>query len=143
VSGEIKYSTSSGSGHWVYSPQYKKIEQRNGFIYIYYSSYGYDWWEINKEISDRRLKRDIKDSEINALDVINKLKTYSFTKEYDGKVTDIDCGIMAQDVEELMPQAFKQLPDDIKSYSPFEMMPYLIKGIQELTKEIEVLKNGK
>lgn len=143
VSGEIKYSTSSGSGHWVYSPQYKKIEQRNGFIYIYYSSYGYDWWEINKEISDRRLKRDIKDSEVNALDVINKLKTYSFTKEYDGKVTDIDCGIMAQDVEELMPQAFKQLPDDIKSYSPFEMMPYLIKGIQELTKEIEVLKNGK
>ena len=143
VSGEIKYSTSSGSGHWVYSPQYKKIEQRNGFIYIYYSSYGYDWWEINKEISDRRLKRDIKYSEINALDVINKLKTYSFTKEYDGKVTDIDCGIMAQDVEELMPQAFKQLPDDIKSYSPFEMIPYLIKGIQELTKEIEVLKNGK
>nr|DAT96781.1 MAG TPA: minor structural protein [Bacteriophage sp.] len=143
VSGEIKYSTSSGSGHWVYSPQYKKIEQRNGFIYIYYSSYGYDWWEINKEISDRRLKRDIKDSEVNALDVINKLKTYSFTKEYDGKVTDIDCGIMAQDVEELMPQAFKQLPDDIKSYSAFEMIPYLIKGIQELTKEIEVLKNGK
>lgn len=143
VSGEIKYSTSSGSGHWVYSPQYKKIEQRNGFIYIYYSSYGYDWWEINKEISDRRLKRDIKDSEVKALDVINKLKTYSFTKEYDGKVSDIDCGIMAQDVEKLMPQAFKQLPDDIKSYSPFEMIPYLIKGIQELTKEIEVLKNGK
>ena len=143
VSGEIKYSTSSGSGHWVYSPQYKKIEQRNGFIYIYYSSYGYDWWEINKEISDRRLKRDIKNSEVNALDVINKLKTYSFTKEYDGKVTDIDCGIMAQDVEELMPQAFKQLPDDIKSYSTFEMIPYFIKGIQELTKEIEVLKNGK
>lgn len=143
VSGEIKYSTSSGSGHWIYSPQYKKIEQRGGFIYIYYSSYGYDWFEINKEISDRRLKRDIKDSEVNALDVINELKTYSFTKEYDGKVSDIDCGIMAQDVEKLMPQAFKQLPDDIKSYSPFEMIPYLIKGIQELTKEIEVLKNGK
>lgn len=140
VSGEIKYSTSSGSGHWVYSPQYKKIEQRNGFIYIYYSSYGYDWWEINKEISDRRLKRDIKDSEVNALDVINKLKTYSFIKEYDGKVTDIDCGIMAQDVEELMPQAFKQLPDDIKSYSPFEMIPYLIKGIQELTAENKLLQ---
>lgn len=143
VSGEIKYSTSSGSGHWIYSPQYKKIEQRGGFIYIYYSSYGYDWFEINKEISDRRLKRDIKDSEVNALDVINELKTYSFTREYDGKVSDIDCGIMAQDVEKLMPQAFKQLPDDIKSYSPFEMIPYLIKGIQELTKEIEVLKNGK
>ena len=143
VSGDIKYSTKNGSGHWISSPQYKKIEQKGGFVYIYYSSYGYDWWEINKEISDRRLKRDIKDSEVKALDVINQLKTYSFTKEYDGKVSDIDCGIMAQDVEKLMPQAFKQLPDDIKSYSPFEMIPYLIKGIQELTKEIEVLKNGK
>ena len=140
VSGDIKYSTSSGSGHWIYSPQYKKIEQRSGFIYIYYSSYGYDWFEINKEISDRRLKRNIKESEVNALEVINNLKTYSFTKEYEGKKADIDCGIMAQDVEELMPQAFKQLPDDIKSYSPFEMIPYLIKGIQELTAQNKLLK---
>ena len=50
---------------------------------------------------------------------------------------------MAQDVEQYVNPAFKQLPDDIKSYSAFEMIPYLIKGIQELTKEIEVLKNGK
>lgn len=143
VTGEIKYSTKFGSGQWISSPQYKKIEQKGGFAYIYYSSYGYDWWELNKEISDRRYKRDIKESKVNALETLSKLKTYSFTKEYDGQVKDIECGIMAQDIEELMPQAFKQLPDDIKSYSPFEMIPYLIKGIQELTKEIEVLKNGK
>ena len=143
VSGDIKYSTKAGTGHWISSPQYKKIEQKGGFAYIYYSSYGYDWWELNKEISDRRYKRDIKESKINALEVLSKLKTYSFTKEYDGQIKDIDCGIMAQDVEQYVNPAFKQLPDDIKSYSAFEMIPYLIKGIQELTKEIEVLKNGK
>lgn len=143
VSGDIKYSTKAGTGHWISSPQYKKIEQKGGFAYIYYSSYGYDWWELNKEISDRRYKRDIKESKVNALEVLSKLKTYSFTKEYDGQVKDIDCGIMAQDVEQYVNPAFKQLPDDIKSYSAFEMIPYLIKGIQELTKEIEVLKNGK
>ncbi|MEZ7743726.1 gp58-like family protein [Gemella sanguinis] len=143
VSGDIKYSTKAGTGHWISSPQYKKIEQKGGFAYIYYSSYGYDWWELNKEISDRRYKRDIKESKVNALEVLSKLKTYSFTKEYDGQVKDIDCGIMAQDVEQYVNQAFKQLPDDIKSYSAFEMIPYLIKGIQELTKEIEVLKHGK
>ena len=142
VSGDIKYSTKAGTGHWISSPQYKKIEQKGGFAYIYYSSYGYDWWELNKEISDRRYKRDIKESKVNALEVLSKLKTYSFTKEYDGQVKDIDCGIMAQDVEQYVNPAFKQLPDDIKSYSAFEMIPYLIKGIQELTKEIEVLKNG-
>lgn len=143
VSGDIKYSTKAGTGHWISSPQYKKIEQKGGFAYIYYSSYGYDWWELNKEISDRRYKRDIKESKVNALEVLSKLKTYSFTKEYDGQVKDIDCGIMAQDVEQYVNPAFKQLPDDIKSYSAFEMIPYLIKGIQELTKEIEVLKHGK
>lgn len=143
VSGDIKYSTKAGTGHWISSPQYKKIEQKGGFAYIYYSSYGYDWWELNKEISDRRYKRDIKESKINALEVLSKLKTYSFTKEYDGQIKDIDCGIMAQDVEQYVNPAFKQLPDDIKSYSAFEMIPYLIKGIQELTKEIEVLKHGK
>ena len=143
VSGDIKYSTKAGTGHWISSPQYKKIEQKGGFAYIYYSSYGYDWWELNKEISDRRYKRNIKESKINALEVLSKLKTYSFTKEYDGQIKDIDCGIMAQDVEQYVNPAFKQLPDDIKSYSAFEMIPYLIKGIQELTKEIEVLKNGK
>ena len=142
VSGDIKYSTKAGTGHWISRPQYKKIEQKGGFAYIYYSSYGYDWWELNKEISDRRYKRDIKESKVNALEVLSKLKTYSFTKEYDGQVKDIDCGIMAQDVEQYVNPAFKQLPDDIKSYSAFEMIPYLIKGIQELTKEIEVLKNG-
>lgn len=143
VSGDIKYSTKAGTGHWISSPQYKKIEQKGGFAYIYYSSYGYDWWELNKEISDRRYKRDIKESKVNALEVLSKLKTYSFTKEYDGQIKDIDCGIMAQDVEQYVNPAFKQLPDDIKSYSAFEMIPYLIKGIQELTKEIEVLKHGK
>lgn len=143
VTGEIKYSTKFGSGQWISSPQYKKIEQKGGFAYIYYSSYGYDWWELNKEISDRRYKRNIKESKVNALKTLSKLKTYSFTKEYDGQIKDIECGIMAQDVEQYVNPAFKQLPDDIKSYSAFEMIPYLIKGIQELTKEIEVLKHGK
>lgn len=140
VSGDIKYSTKNGTGHWISSPQYKKIEQKNGFAYIYYSSYGYDWWELNKEISDRRYKRNIQESKVNALDVIGKLKTYSFTKEYDGQVKDIECGIMAQDVEQHANPAFKQLPDDIKSYSAFEMIPYLIKGIQELTAQNKLLQ---
>lgn len=140
VTGEIKYLNQNSSGHWIYSPQYKKIEQRNGFAYIYYSSYGYDWWELNKEISDKRYKRNIQESKVNALDVIGKLKTYSFTKEYDGQVKDIECGIMAQDVEQHANPAFKQLPDDIKSYSAFEMIPYLIKGIQELTAQNKLLQ---
>jgi hypothetical protein len=150
VTGEIKYLNQGSSGHWISSPQYKRIEQRSGYAYIYYSSYGYDWFELNKEISDRRYKRNIKESEVNALEVLNKLNTYSYTKEYNGEVKDISCGIMAQEVEEHLPDAFKQLPDDIKSYGAFELVPYLVKGIQELSKkneklekEMEILKHGK
>ena len=47
---------------------------------------------------------------------------------------------MAQDFEQYVNPAFKQLPDDIKSYSAFEMIPYLIKGIQELTAQNKLLQ---
>lgn len=151
VTGNIIFNDGKGnSGRWLYSHRYERIENKNGYVYFYYPWASYDWVEANKEISDRRYKRNIKESEVNALEVLNKLNTYSYTKEYDGEVKDISCGIMAQEVEEHLPDAFKQLPDDIKSYGAFELVPYLIKGIQELSKkneklekEMEILKHGK
>lgn len=151
VTGNIIFNDEKGnSGRWLYSHRYERIENKNGYVYFYYPWASYDWVEANKEISDRRYKRNIKESEVNALEVLNKLNTYSYTKEYDGEVKDISCGIMAQEVEEHLPDAFKQLPDDIKSYGAFELVPYLIKGIQELSKkneklekEMEILKHGK
>ena len=151
VTGNIIFNDGKGnSGRWLYSHRYERIENKNGYVYFYYPWASYDWVEANKEISDRRYKRNIKESEVNALEVLNKLNTYSYTKEYDGEVKDVSCGIMAQEVEEHLPDAFKQLPDDIKSYGAFELVPYLVKGIQELSKkneklekEMEILKNGK
>lgn len=151
VTGNIFFNDGRGnSGKWLYSHNYERIENKSGYVYFYYPWGSYDWVDANKEISDRRYKRNIKESEVNALEVLNKLNTYSYTKEYDGNVKDISCGIMAQEVEEHLPDAFKQLPDDIKSYGAFELVPYLIKGIQELSKqndklqkEMEILKHGK
>ena len=107
---------------------------------MYYSGSGYDWIPMNKEISDRRYKSNIENSTVSGLDVIENLKTYSYRKEYDGKIEDISCGIMAQDVQKYVPEAFYENPDGAYSYRTFELVPYLIKAIQELNHKIEKLE---
>lgn len=143
VTGEIYYNNSAsggGSGYWISSPKYSRIEPSGGNLYLYYSGSGYDWIPMNKEISDRRYKSNIQDSSVSGLDVIEKLKTYSYHKEYDGKIEDISCGIMAQDVQKYAPEAFYENPDGAYSYRTFELVPYLIKAIQELNQKIEKME---
>ena len=142
VTGDIYYNNknSGKSGYWIYSPQYKQIMSENGYMYLVWSGGGSDWIPMNKEISDRRYKTNIEASAVSGLDVIESLKTYSYRKEYDGKIDDIACGIMAQDVQKYAPEAFYENPDGAYSYRTFELVPYLIKAIQELNQKIEKLE---
>lgn len=142
VTGHIYYNNenSGKSGYWIHSSQYSNFESSNNYLYLYYSGSGYDWIPMNKEISDRRYKSNIEDSTVSGLDVVKSLKTYSYRKEYDGKVEDIACGIMAQDVQKYAPEAFYENPDGAYSYRTFELVPYLIKAIQELNHKIEKLE---
>ena len=145
VTGDILYYNKDGSGvyvagKWMYSSEYTKIERSNGYLYLYRGSNGYNWIPLNKEISDRRYKSNIQDSQVSGLDVIENLKTYSYRKEYDGKIEDISCGIMAQDVQKYVPEAFFENPDGAYSYRTFELVPYLIKAIQELNQKIHKLE---
>ena len=143
VTGEIYYNNTAsggGSGYWISSPKYSKIEPSGGHLYLYYSGGGYDWIPMNKDVSDRRYKHNIEASTVSGLDVVEKLKTYSYRKEYDGKIEDIACGIMAQDVQKYVPEAFFENPDGAYSYRTFELVPYLIKAIQELNQKIEKME---
>ena len=147
VTGNIKYYPEGkilGGAHayWLYSGSYKKVDSSNGYMYFYAKGDNYyDWIPMNKEISDRRYKSNIEDSTVSGLDVVENLKTYSYRKEYDGKIEDIACGIMAQDVQKYAPEAFFENPDGAYSYRTFELVPYLIKAIQELNQKIEKLEN--
>ena len=146
VTGHIFYDNrqSGGkAGHWVSSEKYSHIEPSGGSLYLYYSGGGYDWIPMNKDVSDRRYKHNIEDSKVSALEVINRLKTYSYRKEYDGKIEDISCGIMAQDVQKYAPEAFLENPDGAYSYNTFVLVPYLIKAIQELNKKLEKVNEGR
>ena len=143
VTGDVFYfidREKNKVGYWVHSPSYKRLEESNGYIYLYRQAGGYSWIPLNKEISDRRYKNNIKDSQVSALDVIENLKTYSYRKEYDGKIEDIACGIMAQDVQQYAPEAFFENPDGAYSYNTFALVPYLIKAIQELNQKVERLE---
>ena len=136
VTGDIIFD----GGKWVYSNVYRKINMQGGYLYLYYTGGSYDWIPVNKEISDRRFKRDIQPSTVNGLEIINNLKTYSYTKEYDGKTEDIECGIMAQDVKEYAKSAFQEAPEEVQTYSTFKLVPYLIKAVQELSEKVEKLE---
>ena len=142
VTGHIYYNNenSGKSGYWIHSSKYSNFEPSNNYLYLYYSGSGYDWIPMNKEISDRRYKHNIEASTVSGLDVIESLKTYSYRKEYDGRIEDISCGIMAQDVQEFAPEAFFENPDGAYSYNTFALVPYLIKAIQELNQKIEKLE---
>lgn len=146
VSGNIYYITDDNTkegGYWIHSPSFKRIQESSGYIYLYRFDNSYSWIPVNKEISDRRYKHNIEDSKVSALEVINRLKTYSYRKEYDGKIEDISCGIMAQDVQRYAPEAFLENPDGAYSYNVFVLVPYLIKAIQELNQKLEKVNEGR
>nr|DAX71613.1 MAG TPA: Neck appendage protein [Caudoviricetes sp.] len=127
-------------GYYLHSDTFTRIQENAGYAYLYRQSGGYAWVSLNKDISDRRYKTNIQDSQVSALDVIEKLKTYSYRKEYDDKIEDIACGIMAQDVQKVAPEAFLENPDGAYSYNTFALLPYLIKAIQELNEKVERLE---
>ena len=91
--------------------------------------------------SDRRLKENITSTSIQALDEINQLNLVSFDFIKDKKHEEI--GLIAQEVERIIPQAISRNPDNPDDYLHIDytaLVPYLIKAIQELNKKVERLE---
>lgn len=141
------------NGTYTYSPNIKKIymEKGNGQTWIKYyigtvgpkdDEIAQYWNYVTMSASDKRYKSNIKPTEVNGLEIINNLKCYDYDiKLPHEKEKHINCGIMAQDVEIHMNEAHLVYPNGIQSYTPFEMQPYLIKAIQELSTENQQLKS--
>ena len=137
VTGKIGYD----GGVWIYSSEYEKIGRSSkDYFYLEKASGARDWFPAWNDTSDRRLKSNIQESSVSGVDVINRLKTYSYRKEFNNEVEDISCGIMAQDVQKYAPDAFREGPDGIYTYNTFALVPYLIKAIQELNQKIEKME---
>lgn len=137
VTGNIIYD----GGAWIYSSQYRKIGRSSTYyFYLEKANRERDYFLVSNDTSDRRLKSNIQESSVSGIDIINRLKTYSYRKEFNNEVEDISCGIMAQDVQKYAPDAFRESPDGIYTYNTFALVPYLIKAIQELNQKIEKME---
>ncbi|RSK20783.1 tail fiber domain-containing protein [Streptococcus oralis] len=94
------------------------------------------YW-IDKK-SDKRLKENITETSVEALDKINQLVMVAFDFIDSKKHEEI--GLIAQDVEAVIPQAISQNPENPDGYLHIDytaFVPYLIKAIQELNKKLE------
>lgn len=99
-------------------------------------------------ISDIRLKENVRDLDA-GLDTILALKPRRFDwKEGKGKDIKDDMGFIAQEVEEVLPaliggwKAGEGEPDDLKSVKAGDLIPVLVKAIQELTARVAQLEGN-
>ena len=91
--------------------------------------------------SDKRLKENIVDSNIVALDKIKQLKMKSFDFISTGKHEEV--GLIAQEVEAILPSVISKNPEKADDYLHIDyvaIVPYLIKSIQELNQKIEEME---
>lgn len=97
----------------------------------------------DKITSDRRIKDNIKDSEVNALDIIKKIKHKQFDKKTDGKHYNI--GYIAQEMEKIDPNFVLIRPktdkaDEMYYINELPIIATLSKAIQEQQQQMEDLK---
>ena len=93
-------------------------------------------WTAN---SDIRLKNIISpiDSAVNKLNTLNPV-IFSWKSDEENKE---NIGLIAQDVKEVFPQVIDTNEDGFLGVRYVELVPILVKAIQELSAEITILKN--
>lgn len=106
------------------------------------------WWNqidrVKSQISDERLKTNIKPTKINALDTLNSIQMVEFNWKKDGKFEKI--GAIAQQVQSVDESLVVYDMDDKQTYNDYlrinyyDTIPYLIKAVQELSEENDNLK---
>ena len=93
--------------------------------------------------SDYRLKEDLKD--FNGLDKVSEIKVYDFKYKVEGDRME---GVLAHELQEVIPYAVTGYKDEldnqgnakIQNVDYSKLVPVLVKAIQELKAEIDILK---
>ena len=104
-------------------------------------------------VSDRRIKKNIVDNNI-GLDKINKIQIKNFEYRTEDEITDfenpksavakkegIQLGVIAQEIETILPELVKTESNGVKTVDPSNLTWYLINAIKELKARIEVLED--
>lgn len=144
ANGQINSALPTGSDFWnAYSTSaaaYRFYVTNGGTIYATSTSI--------TAISDQRLKENVRDLDA-GLDAVLALKPRRFDwKEGKGKDIKDDMGFIAQEVENVLPEliggwkAGEGEPDDLKSVKAGDLIPVLVKAIQELTARVAQLEGN-
>jgi hypothetical protein len=88
--------------------------------------------------SDVRLKENIMNIE-NALDKVQHIRGITYTRNDTGDTTKRHAGVIAQEVEQVLPEVVEENSSGIKHVAYGNMVGLLIEAIKELKKENEVL----
>lgn len=89
--------------------------------------------------SDRRLKENIKESPVNALDKIQALNMVSFDFIESQKHEEV--GLIAQEAQKVVPGAIEiDEPTSYLSINYSKFVPYLLKAVQELDQKIKEME---
>lgn len=103
-------------------------------------------------VSDRRIKKNIEDNNV-GLDAINKIRVRNFEYRTEDEIVDfnnpkaavvkekgIQLGVIAQEIEEILPDVVVTQDTGVKTVNPDNLTWYLINAVQELSAEIKKLK---
>ena len=123
----------------------KFIGYKEGGLMRFFSTDNSDIWNIKVDQwgSDRKLKTDIKDSEFNAIEFVDKLrfKEHGWNKDEIGyEKPHTKCGLIAQEVQELD----ESLVVDYETYLGLDglrLINIALKAVQELSQQNKELKN--
>ena len=140
IGSSVANDTSTNSDFFVvFTNQTSGVEQTftvaNSKLYFNPSTGTLNSTDFNS-LSDKNKKDNI-ESLVDAVSVINKIKPVSFTWKDNGNKA---YGVIAQDVEEILPEIVSTNKEGVKSVSYTQIIPFLIQVIQEQHKEIQKIK---
>lgn len=124
------------------SSRYRIIFMNIDYTHLYIRADDGLTYSANISASDRKLKKDIHDTGVDALDAINRIHHRAFTWKKNDKKEKI--GYIAQELEEAIPGATFAVPQEDGSellhIQDNVMIPYLSKAIQELSAKVDMLE---
>lgn len=111
-----------------------------------YTQSGYIYADAFYAASDRRLKENIKDLDLNCLDLVNNINLREFSWKDDEEHKPV-VGAIAQELRQVLPEKYvhefiggQETDDEYLSINDSKLVYLLIGAIQEQQKEIESLK---
>ena len=122
--------------HYINGTTYQIINASSVGVQL---TYGGTSWGV---VSDIRLKKNIQPLK-NSLELINKLNPITYNWK-DETLNNNNIGFIAQEVQEVLPEITEDYDIKGEKYLGMrttDLIPYLVKSIQELSKELNDLKN--